>query len=81
MGIQDAVKGAFIKSALTHLTDGNSGSTYLGLVASGILSANINFSAVSRGFHDAESAEACGKLLAAALLIIWGIVTGRKKNV
>ena len=78
MGLTDSIKGSFIKAAVSHLTDGDRGSTLLGTVGAGLLAANIDWSQVSRGFTDEKSAIECGKAAGIALILVWGYFTGKK---
>jgi hypothetical protein len=73
------VKGVFIKSVLSNLKDGDKGSTVLGVVAAGLLAANLDFSKLAGGFSTSESALECGKAGAALILALWAWRIGKKK--
>lgn len=79
MGLTDSIKGAFLRSLLTHLTDGDHGSTYIGTIAALALGANLEWSKILHGFADQESAIECGKLAGLFVLWTWAYYTGKKK--
>ncbi len=80
MALPDAIKGAFLKSALKYATNGDSGSTSLGLIAAALLGANLDFSRLSQGFHTTPGAEEIGKAFAIVVITIWGIYIGKGKT-
>jgi len=73
------IKGAFLKSAVSHLQDGDTGSTLLGVLAAAILGAGIDFGKVSQGFGTTDSAMECGKVAGVAVITVWGFFIGKKK--
>jgi hypothetical protein len=77
MSIADSVKGAFVRSAVTKLTDGDKGSTMLGFVGGSLLAAHIDWSLLAGGFRTQESAMECGKAVGVLCLALWGWRTGK----
>lgn len=78
MPILDSIKGAFVKSALNKLVDGDKGSTTLGLLAGALLAANLDFGLILQGLHDQKSAMECGKAAAIVALVLWSRYIGKK---
>lgn len=73
------MKDLIVKSALKRLTDGDSGSTLLGILAAGLLSSNVNFGDLFSK-DQTKKAQAVGLLIGTMAIVIWGYVTGKKGN-
>ena len=73
------MNGLIIKVVLKHLTDGDTGSTYLGLLAAGLLAANINFGDFFSKDMGKKS-QAIGTAIATIIVISWGYFTGKTKG-
>ncbi len=66
-----------IKAVLRHLTDGNMGSTYLGLLAAGLLSANVDWGSLASR-DQVKAAQSWGLVIGVAIVITWGYFTGKR---
>lgn len=73
------MNGLIIKAVLRHFTDGNTGSTYLGVLAAALLSANVSWGDLAS--HDpARAAQAWGLVIAVAAIVTWGWFTGKRSK-
>lgn len=82
MGLTNSIKGKVVDVVLKRLSDGDKGSTSLGLVAGGLLAANIDFGRVFDFVNHPDNSQdmlEVGKLIAAAISIIWGYFIGKKR--
>ena len=67
-----------VRTALKKLTDGDTGSSILGVVASGLLAAKINFGDLFSK-DKGKQATAIGLLAGTAITLVWGYYTGKGK--
>lgn len=67
-----------VRTALKKLTDGDTGSSLIGILASGLLAANINFGDLFSK-DKAKQATAIGLLVGTGVTLIWGYYTGKEK--
>lgn len=80
MGIANSIKGKMTDVVLKRLTDGDKGSSLLGLVAGGLLAANIDFGKVFDFFHNPtqDNCIEAAKALAVVIAVVWGYFIGKK---
>ena len=82
MGLTNSIKGKVVDVVLKRLSDGDKGSTSLGLVAGGLIAANVDFGKVFDFFnHPDNSADMIefAKAVAVVISVVWGYFIGRKK--
>lgn len=78
--IPDAIKGAFAKSFMKRMLDGDNGSTLLGAIAAALLASNTDFGHLMHGLKSNEDAEMWAKVVAVIVLAAWGYYTGKNKQ-
>jgi hypothetical protein len=71
------ITNTVVKTVLNHLTDGDTGSTWIGTIASGLIASNINWGDFVSTDHT-KQATVIGLTIAAVIQLVWGIRTGSK---
>jgi hypothetical protein len=75
------LKAVFFRSILTHLRDGDKGSTVLGVIAGSLLAANLDGGKLGQGLSTQDGAVEWGKAVAIALFALWGwLGVGKQKK-
>lgn len=77
MPLTTKIEGAVLKATLKHLTDGNTGSTWLGIVAAGLIAGDIKFDVLLAGPHNPAWPNEVGKTVGVAVTALWGWKTGK----
>ena len=83
MGLVKFVKNKYVKNSLEKLTEGDTGSTIIGVIALTLLSMNIDFDAVGLVLSGNVSPNGIGevvKVAAGVSLGIWAWKTGKGKK-
>jgi hypothetical protein len=78
MGLISGAKGEIIKVALKRFTDGDSGSTILGVIAAAILTSGMSFGDLFSK-DGAKQAQAIGLLAGSIAVAGYGYFIGKKK--
>lgn len=77
MSLSTKIEGTILKQVLKHLTDGNTGSTWLGVVSAALIAGDIKFDVLLAGPHNPEWPTEVGKAIGVVISAIWGWKTGR----
>lgn len=78
MGLIASAKGEAVKTALSKLTEGNSGSTILGVIAAAVVGSGVNFGDFF-STDQTKQAHAIGLAAGAVVVALYGYFIGRKK--
>lgn len=79
MDIKADVEGGFAKAFLSHLQDGDKGSTLLGGLAGYLMMQGLDFGALLHEIRTHAPGEQCARLAAGTAFFLYGwLVAGRK---